>query len=558
MRRESRRKNAVGVSLFPFLAVLICTMGALIVLLVLMVQQARVLASAVQDDEAAVVQQSATNEAELRQQLADYDWRREVLETQRTELTEQLSRQRLELSHLEDHIRRLQDRWKQLVAQVDELQRLGQQDDQATARAELDKLRQAIGRASQELDDAKKKAASRPRSYAVVPYDGPNGTRRRPIYIECTGEAVILQPEGIVLSPDDFSGPLMPGNPLDAALLATREYLARNGAIGRGSEPYPLLLVRPEGAISFAMSRAAMKSWEDEFGYELIDADIKIQYPPPDPALARELDETVRLARRRQEILAAAQPSRFRGDEGGGFVATDRRGGFVSDRGNGSNSGRGSGFGGGDGGFGGGHGDPSTMGRAGGDARPNAARPGDHPVSGDPNRDSSENGGTGSPTAAEVNRQGGQPSGQTGGQSAGQSGGQPGGTAQLGSSTDRSMESLSRTRGSNWALPNATPTSTGFTRPISVACYPDRLVLIPERGTAEYPLVVTLTGPMRGDIDQFVSTISKRTQSWGIAGPRAYWKPVLTVDVAPGADGRYAELESLLRGSGLDVQRKTP
>ena len=44
MSRAARRQN-VGVALFPFLAVLICTMGALIVLLVLLVQQARVDAS---------------------------------------------------------------------------------------------------------------------------------------------------------------------------------------------------------------------------------------------------------------------------------------------------------------------------------------------------------------------------------------------------------------------------------------------------------------------------------------------------------------------------------
>ena len=43
---------------------------------------------------------------------------------------------------------------------------------------------------------AKSKLAKRPTSYAIVPYDGPNGTHRRPIYIECTAQGVILQPEG--------------------------------------------------------------------------------------------------------------------------------------------------------------------------------------------------------------------------------------------------------------------------------------------------------------------------------------------------------------------------
>ena len=40
MIRRRFRKQAVTMALFPFLAVLVCTMGALIVLLVMVVQQA--------------------------------------------------------------------------------------------------------------------------------------------------------------------------------------------------------------------------------------------------------------------------------------------------------------------------------------------------------------------------------------------------------------------------------------------------------------------------------------------------------------------------------------
>ena len=47
MRRKRFRKPVTNMSLFPFIAVLICTMGALIVLLVLFVQQARVQADTI-------------------------------------------------------------------------------------------------------------------------------------------------------------------------------------------------------------------------------------------------------------------------------------------------------------------------------------------------------------------------------------------------------------------------------------------------------------------------------------------------------------------------------
>jgi hypothetical protein len=43
-----------------------------------------------------------------------------------------------------------------------------------------------------------------------------------------------------------------------------------------------------------------------------------------------------------------------------------------------------------------------------------------------------------------------------------------------------------------------------------------------------------------------------------MAGPGAYWKPVLVVDVAPDGEARYAELVELLRGSGIALERRSP
>ena len=55
--------------------------------------------------------------------------------------------------------------------------------------------------------------------------------------------ALLLAPA--VVAAQDFLPPLGPGNALDAALRAAREYLAQHGGVGRNGEPYPLLLVRP-------------------------------------------------------------------------------------------------------------------------------------------------------------------------------------------------------------------------------------------------------------------------------------------------------------------------
>jgi len=50
MRSRRRSASAERISLFPFIAVLICTMGALLVLLVLMSQHAQATASARQNE----------------------------------------------------------------------------------------------------------------------------------------------------------------------------------------------------------------------------------------------------------------------------------------------------------------------------------------------------------------------------------------------------------------------------------------------------------------------------------------------------------------------------
>ena len=200
-----------------------------------------------------------------------------------------MARKRLELSHLEEHIRELERRWQELREAAADLQRRthGQDAGQDASLAELEQLQQEIRTAQTELEAAKEQMAKRPTSYAIVPYNGPNGTQRRPIYIECTAQGVIIQPEGIVLGAKDFDGPLGPGNPLDAALRGIREHYARTGSLGSQGEPYPLLIVRPGGVEAYAAARLAMRTWDDEFGYELVDENMQLKYPDADPALAQ-------------------------------------------------------------------------------------------------------------------------------------------------------------------------------------------------------------------------------------------------------------------------------
>ncbi len=222
---------------------------------------------------------------------------------------------RLELGHLEDHARDLRGKVSVLEKTVAELDKLDGDDNRQRSEQveELQKFLAQIDAAKKQVTEAQMEAASRKKSYAIVPYEGPNQTYRRPIYLECREDAVVLQPEGIELYETDFEGPLGPGNPLASALRAVREYLLTNHGFDpqRDGEPYPLLLVRPDGIAAYYAARAAMTSWATDFGYELIEADWKLAYQPPDAQLAKVVQDVLISARARQQRLIAAAPAAY-------------------------------------------------------------------------------------------------------------------------------------------------------------------------------------------------------------------------------------------------------
>ena len=579
------RRQALGVALFPFLAVLICTMGALIVLLVLMVAKAGVDAEAIvaaETDASA----SSSEERRLREQQEDAQWRRELLEQQRAEKTQELADRRQELAHLEDHFRRLEQQARQLIERAKEIDKNEplRDSDLAAARAQLQKLQADIARKKAELAERQKEQTADEGWYALIPYDGPNGTRRRPIYIECTQEGVILQPEGVILTADDFNGPLGPGNPLDAALRATREHMLKTYGQKAG-EPYPLLVVRPRGIIAYGVARAAMKSWEDEFGYELISDDKKLSFGASDPVLSETLLQTIAVARQRQEAFIAAMPRRFNDEQPLTSFAPESLPDYSDNIAAGSGRSIGSGVPGGTRqGFGSsaggaGIGDPFAM-RGGG----SAAQPAGNPA---------ENGGPGSslgngqtPAAASESAQpangfaAGAPQSAAAPSSPNKSpadakaqaasgsaspnrykAGQPGGTSSIAAGAQKpgakGASATKRRGGTNWALPAAQAQQTGITRPIQIACLSDRIVIVPERGDQRSPQVVEVSPEMTPqEIDAIVSAVQQHMRSWGLAVANGYWKPELKVEVAPDAEQRFAELQTALQGSGFDLQRK--
>ncbi len=719
MRKGNRRADQSD-AFFPFLAVLLCSVGAAIVLLLVMVLQTKASATQLALARQTKSEQEAASVEQVRQTIEDARWRIEMLESSREKTAEQLDLKRRELSHLEDEIRRIREQLDLAAAEAEQIEKAagGEASEVDAARDRLKALQAELEKAKEALELARKDRANDRPSYAIVPYDGPNGTRRQPIYVECLDDKVIFQPEGLELTAEDFEEPMTDDNPLAAALRAKREYV--KDVTGESeSLAYPLLIVRPTGAHSYAAARAAMKSWETEFGYELVEDELPLAYPEKDEALREVMQLAVDEARARRRYLKLIAPARFGRREapplltassGGGFVTPDgqssgramrRRGGAAVGDGTGS-SGTGRGLASSDArmpsGAPGGHGGidartPGTGGSLGvadgswdgasgnysaedsptGSARTSGSRGrgrgndgGDSTSRGagdssqEPNGKSGatgEKGGAGNDRNADgtegsaegngngrngarggrssgdgtqgangadgsmddnalrgpangrngsasgqgngrSNSRGGKAGGsgesrlagggaagtQNGGSSAngsssGNGGGAAGGNAGGGASgggaagasgggavsmgmgspgaSSAAAAAGRRARGGgNWGLPETSVGQTGITRPISVECSADQVILLPEKRSRTQPMVLEVNGLLSEQIDEFVAKVWQRMDSWGTAGENMYWKPVLQVKVGENGESMYRELERLLQDSGIDVVRK--
>ncbi len=352
MNGRTTSENADAVGLFPFLAVLLCTMGALLVLLVVLAQragqravEAQTAAPKVEKVLPVVTPSDREESTKLAQQLEEVRAGQKRLDEQRTRLDARLKDEQDRLAHSEEHTRRLEHELAKLSLAAQQLKATesNQNIDQQQAERELDRLQKLIADTQSELEEMRSENIGQ-KSYAIVPYTGPNGTRRRPIYIVCSGEGVEILPEGIRFPREDFIDTSWPGNPLAAVLRASRDYYneraAKTGSL-EPPDPYPLILVRPDGIQQYTHARAAIASWDTDFGYEFIDADWKLEFPGlADPQLARRQHHAAMLARENLARLVRSAPRRFRG-LGIGRTSTPGGGSQVDGSGYGQTSGSG-------------------------------------------------------------------------------------------------------------------------------------------------------------------------------------------------------------------------
>ena len=298
-----RDRKGLSPSLFPFLAVLVCTLGTLILLLALVAQNATNAAEQtarkqLPEPTPQVSEGLSANEVDSLQE--EQLFRVKELVSFREQQTEELGERRDSLTYIEEQLAKTRERLTQLNEEITRL-------NDATADTEeidqqmLTTVQQQVDSEKQALATLREESENQSPRIVIVPHKGPNGTDRRPIYLECTSKGLTIFPEGNRVTLLELERAGESANPLDAALRTIR--LHALGQYNDAAPPYPLLVVRPDGIESYAAARAAMRDWDDQFGYELVPAGIQLAYAQPDPVLKQKVDLVIRQAIAQQRSL---------------------------------------------------------------------------------------------------------------------------------------------------------------------------------------------------------------------------------------------------------------
>lgn len=310
-----RRRHQLRPDTFPFLAVLLCAMGSLILVLMEFDRRAR---SNARGRAEAVWQKQEQDKAELRArlraaQLAELEKQRQTQaarlaahQTEQSELrnAEQTlaAEERAVQGRIDAILRALQEGRQQVS--LDQQQR--QEKQQTAARLEqalgtqqqlVTKVRERLGavRSQREqmtdellaleesLKRLKEHRQRESKKWSIVPYVGKRGLSRRPLYVECARDKLIFYPDRATLSDYRLSQDRI------------REEVTRRGAEHRKNapagapqeNPYWLLLVRPDGVGTYYEFLAAVKALDLAYGYEFVedswDFDLSDPKNAPEP-----------------------------------------------------------------------------------------------------------------------------------------------------------------------------------------------------------------------------------------------------------------------------------
>lgn len=324
MRRRTGSTHQT-ISLFPFLAVLICMMGALVLLLLGLTSTMRQRlgrptlltirapqTEPKQDlnaprpppppgpggfDEEALAQfrkrrdeeRQARWQALLGETMSERDAVRAALQAHQ----EQLRQRQAQLDELGGRLKSQADLSVTEQATTEMLQERQKQSEK-----EIESLSREIALTERKLEELKQTHSAASNAHAILPYDGRSGTTRRPIYIECTDKGYRFLPEDVFVGPNELRGATPRANALAFGAKALLRYWTLRNVRDPAHHPRPylLLIVRPGGVFAYDAARQLLSRLESSFGYELVEDEIILQKLPPDPHAVTLLKEAIALA----------------------------------------------------------------------------------------------------------------------------------------------------------------------------------------------------------------------------------------------------------------------
>jgi hypothetical protein len=335
--RKPHHRQTNSVSLFPFLAVLVCAMGALIFLLVVTTRQIRLQAVAriqqMEIEQPLVIDLSPDEEEQAAEPVVSIEpepteteppepdlplivqdepidheakWKAIVIDLRerRDRQQERLERERRRLAEIEELAKARADRLAESQSRLEAIQQARRQAlvGQQNIRDQRVELAALAAESEQRLQQVRVRRSREKNQYTFLPFDSETGTTRRPILIECTESSIRFIPEDIALRPQDLLGFDERINPLLAGSRALMHYWTAWNYMQKRTDdepkPYVLLIVRPNGSIAFYLARKFLQNLDQPFGYELVEEDFQLALPEADPHAQKACRDAI------EELLA--------------------------------------------------------------------------------------------------------------------------------------------------------------------------------------------------------------------------------------------------------------
>ena len=303
-----RKRKKLEVSTFPFLAVLLCTMGALILLLLVMDKKAKKAALEKAYETAWTQSKNLQTKTDIEKQNLESEknaWiklkseQHEELLKKESALEKDLALLKIELSQLDKNYEKSKsetssdDLLKKEIVLTNEKSKvhiLAKKLELEKANAdknlkETKDLTEKIASMELILKEMKSSIDKDKFAFSIVPYFGKNGLNRKPLYIECNDSGILFFPDKTLIPSNDESDNLK--NEILNRTSLLREYLQQT--LGpKESTPYLMLLVRPGGITNYWKLQSIIKPMDIDFGYELVDKiwvlDIPTEQSAPSPS----------------------------------------------------------------------------------------------------------------------------------------------------------------------------------------------------------------------------------------------------------------------------------